>query len=140
MKSNPWLKLLGYFLGPISYLLELATILSAILHNWVDFGILVFVLIANAWIGFHEEAKAESALDALKNTLALKTRCWRSGKLVEVAASDLVPGDVIGLRLGDIVPADCHLLGIDISGDPTQGDLQIDESALTGESLPVSKG
>lgn len=140
VRTNPWIKLLGYFLGPISYLLELATILSAILHNWIDFGILVFVLIANAWIGFHEESKAESALDALKNTLALKTRCWRGGKLVEVSAADLVPGDVIGLRLGDIVPADCYLLGIDITGEPTQGDLQIDESALTGESLPVSKG
>ena len=139
-KSNPLLKLLGYFAGPISYLLELATILSAVLGNWIDFGILVFVLIANAWIGFHEEAKAESALDALKNTLALKTKCWRGGKLVEVNAADLVPGDVIAIRLGDIVPADCHLLGIDISGEPVMGDLQIDESALTGESLPVSKG
>ncbi|KAJ3258619.1 hypothetical protein HK103_003407, partial [Boothiomyces macroporosus] len=140
IKVNPWLKFLGYFLGPISYLLELATIISAILGNWIDFGILVFVLIANAVIGFHEEAKAESALDALKNTLALKTRAWRNGKLVEVEAALLVPGDVIVLRLGDIVPADARLLGIDATGEPVEHDLQIDQSALTGESLPVSKG
>jgi H+-transporting ATPase len=140
VKTNPWLKFLSYFGGPISYLLEIAVILSAWLGNWIDFGILVFVLIANAVIGFHEEAKAESALDALKNTLALKTRAWRNGKLVEVEASLLVPGDVIALRLGDIIPADCRLLGIGVTGEITEGTLQIDQSALTGESLPVSKG
>ncbi|KAJ3250298.1 hypothetical protein HK103_003638, partial [Boothiomyces macroporosus] len=140
VRVNPYLKFLGYFLGPISYLLEIATILSAILGNWIDFGILVFVLIANAVIGFHEEAKAESALDALKNTLALKTRAWRNGKLVEVEAALLVPGDIIILRLGDIVPADARLLGIDATGEVTEGNLQIDQAALTGESLPVSKG
>ena len=139
-KTNALLKLLGYFLGPISYLLELATLISGILGDWIDFGILVFVLIANAWIGFHEEAKAESALDALKNTLAVKSRCVRNGELVQVEANLLVPGDIIAVRLGDIIPADCKLLGIDINGEPTMGDLQIDQSALTGESLPVSKG
>jgi H+-transporting ATPase len=97
-------------------------------------------LIANAVIGFHEEAKAESALDALKNTLALKTRAWRNGKLVEVEANLLVPGDVIALRLGDITPADCRLLGVGVTGEITEGTLQIDQAALTGESLPVSKG
>jgi H+-transporting ATPase len=140
VKVNPWLKLLGYFLGPIAYLLELATILSAVLENWIDFGILVAVLIANAFIGFSEEAKAESALDALKNTLALKTKAWRNGNLVEVEACLLVPGDVIAIRLGDIVPADCRLLCIDVTGEPAHGHLHIDESALTGESLPVQKG
>ncbi|KAJ3302468.1 hypothetical protein HDV03_004956 [Kappamyces sp. JEL0829] len=139
-KTNPWLKFFGYFTGPISYLIEMAVIISGILQDWVDFGILIFVLIANAWIGFHEEAKAESALDALKNTLALKTRCWRNGKLVEVEAALLVPGDVIAIRLGDIIPADCRLLGIDVTGEPTDAHLQIDQSALTGESLPVAKG
>jgi H+-transporting ATPase len=133
------LKFLGYFGGPISYLLELAVLLSAWLGNWIDFGILVFVLIANAVIGFHEEAKAESALEALKNTLALKTKAYRNGSLVEVEAALLVPGDIIALRLGDIVPADCRLLGIDVSGEDTESGLQIDQSALTGESLPVHK-
>lgn len=145
-KSNPYLKFMGYFTGPIAYLLELAAILSAVLavkennDHWIDFGILVFILIANACIGFFEEAKAESALDALKNTLALNTRCWRNGKLVTVEAALLVPGDIIALRLGDIVPADCKLLGIGVTGEQTDADLHIDQSALTGESLPVRKG
>ena len=136
---------MSYFGGPISYLLEISAILSAVLartdpDHWIDFGILVFILIANACIGFFEEAKAESALDALKNTLALNTRAWRNGKLVTVEANLLVPGDVIALRLGDIVPADCRLLGIGVTGEITEGALQIDQSALTGESLPVAKG
>ncbi|KAJ3175448.1 hypothetical protein HK101_010658 [Irineochytrium annulatum] len=139
-KTNPFLKFISYFLGAISYLLEIACILSAVFQDWIDFGILVFVLVANACIGYFEEARAESALDALKNTLALKSRCWRNGKLVEVDSCDLVPGDVIALRLGDIVPADCRLLGIGVTGEITEGTLQIDQAALTGESLPVQKG
>ncbi|KAJ3104510.1 hypothetical protein HDU97_009123 [Phlyctochytrium planicorne] len=139
-RTNPFLKFLSYFLGPISYLLEIATILSGVFGHWIDFGILLFVLIANACIGFFEEARAESALDALKNTLALKSRCWRNGKLVEVDSVDLVPGDIIALRLGDIVPADCQLLGVGVTGEITEGTLLIDQAALTGESLPVAKG
>jgi H+-transporting ATPase len=146
-RTNPWLKFLGYFTGPISYLLEISAVLSMVLailpdgaDHWIDFVILVVILILNAVIGFHEEAKAESALDALKQTLALNTRAWRNGKLVTVEASLLVPGDIIALRLGDIVPADARLLGISITGDPTEGDLHIDQAALTGESLPAVKG
>ncbi|KAI8617600.1 hypothetical protein BC830DRAFT_1166862 [Chytriomyces sp. MP71] len=139
-KTNPFLKFLSYFLGPISYLLEIACILSAVFKDWIDFGILLAVLVINACIGFFEEARAESALDALKNTLALRSRCWRNAKLVEVDSNTLVPGDIIALRLGDIVPADCRLLGIGVTGEQTEGALQIDQSALTGESLPVQKG
>lgn len=93
----------------------------------------------NAIIGYVEEARAESAVDALRQTLALKTRCWREGHLMELDTSCLVPGDVIVLRLGDIVPADAKLLGIDASGADTDGDLLVDQSALTGESLAVRK-
>jgi H+-transporting ATPase len=139
VKTNRIFKFLSYFGGPISYLLEIAAILSAWLGNWIDFGILIFVLITNAVIGFHEEAKADSALEALKDTLALKTRSWRNGQLVDVEASLLVPGDIIAIRLGDIVPADCRLLGIGVNGEKTEGKMQIDQSGLTGESLPVSK-
>ncbi|KAJ3416895.1 hypothetical protein HDV05_007953 [Chytridiales sp. JEL 0842] len=138
-KTNPLLKFLSYFTGAISYLLEVACILSGVFQNWVDFGILLFVLITNACIGYFEEARAESALDALKNTLALRSRCWRNGQLVEVESNLLVPGDVIALRLGDIIPADCRLLGVGVTGEITEGSLQIDQSALTGESLPVHK-
>ncbi|KAJ3064996.1 hypothetical protein HDU98_011606, partial [Podochytrium sp. JEL0797] len=140
VKTNPFLKFLGFFLGPISYLLEIACILSGVFQDWIDFGILLFVLIANACIGFFEEARAESALDALKNTLALRSRVWRNGKLVEVESNTLVPGDIIALRLGDIVPADCRLLGVGVTGEESEGTLQIDQSGLTGESLPVAKG
>jgi H+-transporting ATPase len=139
-KNNLVLKFLSYFAGPISYLLQVAAIIAAIVGSWIDFGILVFVLVFNAIIGFHEEAKAESALEALKNTLALKTRCYRNGSLVEIDASTLVPGDIIIIRLGDIVPADCRLLGIGASGEITESKLHIDQSSLTGESLPVQKG
>ncbi|KAJ3076581.1 hypothetical protein HDU98_002101 [Podochytrium sp. JEL0797] len=139
-KTNPFLKFLSYFLGPISYLLEIACILSGIFEDWIDFGILLGVLIINACIGFFEEARAESALDALKNTLAQKSRVWRNGKLVEVDSNTLVPGDIVALRLGDIIPADCRLLGVGVTGEMSEGTLQIDQSALTGESLPVAKG
>jgi magnesium-transporting ATPase (P-type) len=96
-RTNHILKFLSYFLGSISYLLEVACLLSVIFGDYVDFGILLFVLIANACIGYFEEARAESALDALKNTLAQKSRVWRNSKLVEIDSSLLVPGDIIAL-------------------------------------------
>ncbi|KAG0375933.1 hypothetical protein BGX24_008491, partial [Mortierella sp. AD032] len=139
VKRNPFLKFLGYFTGAIAYLIEVACIISAVVEDWLDFGIILALLIVNACIGFIEEAKAESALDALRQTLALKTRCWRDGHLVELDVNVLVPGDIIVLRLGDIIPADGRLLGIGATGEATEGDLLIDQSALTGESLPVAK-
>jgi len=139
VKRNPVLHFLSFFTGAIAYLIEIAWILSAVTQDWINFGIIGGLLLINAVIGYVEEAKAESALDALKQTLALKTRCWRDSDLVEVEASDLVPGDVIVLRLGDIIPADARLLGIGVTGEATEGDLQVDQSALTGESLPVSR-
>ncbi|KAG0006439.1 hypothetical protein BGZ65_008021, partial [Modicella reniformis] len=138
-KRHPLFKFLSYFTGAIAYLIEIAAICAAIVGDWPDFGIILALLFINATIGFVEEAKAESALDALKQTLALKTRCWRNGHLVELDTSELVPGDVIVLRLGDIVPADGRLLGIGATGETTEGDLLVDQSALTGESLPLAK-
>ncbi|KAG0240433.1 H(+)-ATPase [Mortierella sp. GBAus27b] len=139
VKRNPFLKFLSYFTGAIAYLIEVACIISAVVKDWLDFGIILGLLLVNACIGFIEESKAESALDALRQTLALKTRCWRDGHLVELDVAALVPGDIIVLRLGDIVPADGRLLGIGATGEATEGDLLIDQSALTGESLPVAK-
>ncbi|KAF9186399.1 hypothetical protein BGZ51_002042 [Haplosporangium sp. Z 767] len=139
VKRNPFFKFLSYFTGAIAYLIEIACIISAVVKDWLDFGIILALLLVNACIGFIEESKAESALDALRQTLALKTRCWRDGHLVELNVADLVPGDIIVLRLGDIVPADGRLLGIGATGEATEGDLLIDQSALTGESLPVAK-
>ncbi|CAO3630008.1 unnamed protein product [Cunninghamella blakesleeana] len=138
-KTNPFIKFLMYFTGPISYLIEISCIIAAVVGDWIDFGIILALLLINAVIGYIEEAKAESALDALRQTLALKTRSFRDGKLTEIEVRDLVPGDIIVLRIGDIVPADARLLGLGVNGEPSDAELQIDQSALTGESLPVHK-
>ncbi|KAG0185485.1 hypothetical protein DFQ28_009267, partial [Apophysomyces sp. BC1034] len=138
-RANPFVKFFGYFTGPISYLIEISCVIAAMVGDWIDFGIILGLLIVNAVIGYIEEAKAESALDALRQTLALKTRCWRDGELQEVDVKDLVPGDVIVLRIGDIIPADARLLGLGVNGEQSEAELQIDQSALTGESLPVNK-
>jgi H+-transporting ATPase len=130
-KTHPLLKFLGYFWGPIPWMIEVAAILSAVVRRWPDLFIIVFLLLFNAVIGFWEEHEASNALEALKEQLALKARALRDGKWQEVEARDLVPGDVIRVRLGDIIPADIKLV---------EGDfLSIDQSALTGESLPVNK-
>ncbi|GBC09419.1 hypothetical protein RclHR1_08850002 [Rhizophagus clarus] len=138
-KQNRILKFLSYFQGSIAYLIEITCIVAAIVKDWTDFGIILALLFVNATIGFVEETRAESALDALKQSLALKTRVKRDGKLVELEAAELVPGDIVALRIGDIIPADCRLLGIGISGSETETYLNVDQSALTGESLPVNR-
>lgn len=138
-KTNPFLKFFSYFTGPISYLIEISCVIAAIVGDWIDFGIIMALLFINAIIGYIEEAKAESALDALRQTLALKTRCWRDNELKEVDVKDLVPGDVIVLRIGDIVPADARLLGLGVNGEESEAELMIDQSGLTGESLLVAK-
>ncbi|ORZ38231.1 hypothetical protein BCR44DRAFT_47418 [Catenaria anguillulae PL171] len=140
VKESKLLKFLSYFTGPISYLIEAACIISAILGSWADFGLLLGLLIINACIGFYEEAKAENALEALKGNLASNTRAFRDSNLVEIPTRELVPGDIIILRLGDIIPADCRLLGIGANHQEVDDDLMIDQAALTGESLPVNRG
>ena len=130
-KTNPFLKFLLYFWGPIPWMIEIAVVLSGVVQHWPDFFIILVLLIANATIGFWEERQAGNAIDALKAKLAIKARVKRDGKWITPAASELVPGDVVRLRLGDIVPADARLLG----GD----ELSVDQSALTGESLPATR-
>jgi len=129
-KTNQFLKFLSYFWGPIPWMIEAAVILSAVARHWPDFGIILVLLLANGVVGFWEEREAGSAIEALKAKLAVKARVKRDGKWVTPSARELVPGDVIRLRLGDIVPADARLL----DGDP----VEVDQSALTGESLPAS--
>jgi len=130
-KKSPILKFLSYFWGPIPWMIEAAAILSTIGQRWDDFAIIMLMLLFNAAIGFWEEHKAENALAALKKGLALKARALRDGRWSTIEADDLVPGDIIRVRLGDIVPADVKFL---------EGEyISIDQSALTGESLPVSK-
>jgi H+-transporting ATPase len=130
-QTNPFLKFLTYFWGPIPWMIEAAVILSAVARHWPDFGIILLLLVANAVVGFWEEHQAGNAIAALKAKLAIKARVKRDGEWVTPPARELVPGDVIRLRLGDIVPADARLL----EGDP----IEVDQSALTGESLPVAR-
>jgi H+-transporting ATPase len=130
-KTNEILKFLGYFWGPIPWMIEAAVILSAVARHWPDFGIILLLLVANAVVGFWEEHQAGNAIAALKAKLAIKARVKRDGTWIELAAHELVPGDVVRVCLGDIVPADARLL----AGDP----VEVDQSALTGESLPATR-
>jgi len=130
-KTNLFLKFLSYFWGPIPWMIEAAVILSAVARHWPDFFIILVLLLANAVVGFWEEREAGNAIAALKAKLAVKARVKRDGKWINPASRELVPGDVIRLRLGDIVPADARLL----DGDP----VEVDQSALTGESLPAKR-
>src|SRR5277367_2229492 len=130
-KTNLLLKFLSYFWGPIPWMIEGAVILSGIVGHWPDFFIILLLLAANAVVGFWEEREAGNAIAALKAKLAIKARVKRDGKWINPPARELVPGDVIRMRLGDIVPADARLL----DGDP----VEVDQSALTGESLPAGR-
>ncbi len=130
-KRNPFLKFLSYFWGPIPWMIETAAVLSIVVGHWEDFVIILALLIMNAMVGFWEEYQAENTIGALKEKLALKARVKRDGSWKSVPARGLVPGDRVRLRIGDIVPADAKLL----EGDP----VQVDQSTLTGESLPVTR-
>ena len=130
-KTNPFLKFLTYFWGPIPWMIEGAVILSGVVRHWADFSIILLLLVSNALVGFWEEHQAGNAIAALKAKLAIKAKVKRDGKWITPAARELVPGDVIRVRLGDIVPADARLL----AGDP----VEVDQSALTGESLPATR-
>jgi H+-transporting ATPase len=130
-KVSPLRKFLTYFWGPIPWMIETAAVLSIFIQHWEDFSIIFTLLIVNAVVGFWQEHKADNAIELLKKRLAPKARVLRDGKWSEIPSKELVPGDVVRVRLGDIVPADIKLM---------KGDyLLLDESALTGESLPVEK-
>ncbi|NYI42746.1 HAD-IC family P-type ATPase [Demequina lutea] len=113
-------------------MIEVAVILSGVVGHWPDFFIILVLLVANAVVGYSEERQAGNAIDALKAKLAVTSRVKRDGDWATPPASELVPGDIIRLRLGDIVPADARLL----DGD----EIEVDQSALTGESLPATCG
>jgi H+-transporting ATPase len=113
------------------WMIEAAAIMSIIVKDLVDFIIIIIMLLFNAVLGFWHERQAASALDALKGALAQEAQAFRNGKWGTVLAKTLVPGDIVRIRLGNVAPADVKL---------TEGEyLDVDQSALTGESLPVSK-
>ncbi|KAJ4796603.1 Plasma membrane ATPase [Rhynchospora pubera] len=137
-RENKFLKFLSFMWNPLSWVMEAAAIMAVVLANgggqgpdWQDFVGIICLLIINSTISFIEENNAGNAASALMARLAPKTRVLRDGKWQEQDAAILVPGDVISIKLGDIIPADARLL----EGDP----LKVDQSALTGESLPVTK-
>ena len=130
-KTNLFLKFLSYFWGPIPWMIEGAVILSGLVRHWLDFFIILFLLFSNAVVAFWEEHQAGNEIAALRAKLAVTAKALRDGKWSAPKVAELVPGDVIRVRLGDIVPADARLL----AGDP----IQVDQSALTGESLPATR-
>jgi len=126
-----WHRLFRRFWGPIPWMIEAAAILSAVVQKWDDFIIISIMLLVNAGLDFFQEHRALNALKSLKQRLKAEIIVLRDGQFKTIPARELVPGDVIKLRIGNIIPADVQLL---------QGDyLSVDQSALTGESLPVNK-
>ncbi len=130
-RHSPVLEFLSYFWGPIPVMIEIAAALSGYLQHWPDVGVILALLIMNGLVGFSEEHQASNAVAALKRQLAVKASVKREGHWTEIAARELVPGDLVRLHIGAIVPADARLL----DGDP----ISVDQSALTGESLPVDR-
>lgn len=128
-RSVVW-EFLSRFWGPIPWMIEAALILTAVTTRWADFGIILALLLLNGVVGFWEEHQASGAIAALKQRLARKAQVQRDGEWITIAAAELVPGDLVRIGRGEIVPAD---------GNVVDGDAEADESALTGESLPVAK-
>jgi H+-transporting ATPase len=132
-KEESWLhRLFRRFWGPIPWMIEVAAILSAVAQRWEDFSVIIFMLLVNAFVDFYQESKALNAIAVLKKKLARKALVLREGEWKSIDAKEIVPDDIIKIKIGDVVPADCRLLG---GGEF----LQVDQSALTGESLPVNK-
>jgi len=130
-KRGPLMRFMLQFHNVLIYVLLAAAVVTALLQEWVDSMVIFGVTIVNALIGFIQEGKAEKSLDSIRSMLAPKAVILRDGKRTTFEAENLVPGDVVLLKPGDKVPADLRLF--------ETSDLQVDESALTGESVPVSK-
>lgn len=126
-----WTQLFGHLWGPIPWMIEAAALLSALVGDWTDFGIITTLLVVNGLVGFWEEHQAGNAIEALRSQLAPLARVKRDGQWGTIPAQEVVPGDLLHLRSGDIIPADGLQIG--------SAAIEVDQSALTGESLPVKK-
>ncbi|GBQ02743.1 plasma-membrane proton-efflux P-type ATPase [Streptomyces spongiicola] len=124
------LEFLSHFWGPIPWMIEAALVLTAVTRRWLDFAIILALLLLNGLVGFWEEHQARGAIAALRKRLAKVAQVKRDGQWTTLPASELVPGDLVRVVRGQVVPAD---------GTVVEGEGEVDESALTGESLPVAK-
>ena len=129
-KTNPTLAFAKKFWGLTAWMLEMAIVLSFILGNYLDLYIITALLLVNAVLGFVQEQQATRAVKALKQKLQLQARVLRDGLWSTISASDLVPGDIIRIRSGDLVPSDLKIMDTEIT---------VDQSAITGESMPLEK-
>lgn len=129
-KQHTWLLFLHKFWAPVPWMLEVTLVLEGILGKWPEAIIIALLLLFNAVLGFSQERKAQGALTLLKQKLRITARACRDGQWCSLPAADLVPGDMVHVRVGDIVPADLTL---------SDGQILIDQSALTGESMPVDR-
>ncbi len=130
-RTGPLIRFLLQFHQPLIYILIAAGVVTAALGEWVDSSVIFGVVIVNAVVGFIQEAKAERAIESLMTMMTTQTVVIRDGETLNIPSVELVPGDIVLLQSGDKVPADLRLF--------VSRELQIDESALTGESIPVSK-
>ncbi len=128
---GPLMRFLLQFHNPLIYILNIAVIVTLVLHEYVDAAVIFGVVLVNAIVGYVQEAKAVSAIEALSQSMTTTATVVREGEAVEIPATEIVPGDLVLLQAGDKVPADLRLM--------RSRDLRIDESALTGESVPVEK-
>jgi H+-transporting ATPase len=131
VSSNPVLDALGKFWAPVPCMLELVIAVELFLRNRVEAAVIAVLLVFNAALGFFRENRSKATLRALRSRLALVASVHRDGQWTQVPAADLVPGDVVKLSLGGIVPADAKIIA---------GSVLLDQSMLTGESVPVEAG
>ncbi|HQP30643.1 MAG TPA: HAD-IC family P-type ATPase, partial [Deltaproteobacteria bacterium] len=129
--KGPLLRFLLQFHQPLIYILLAAAIITALLQEWVDSGVIFGVVLVNALIGFIQEAKAVKAMEALAKTMVTEATVIRAGEKRRISSTEVTVGDIVLLQSGDKVPADMRLI--------SARDLRADESALTGESVPVEK-
>lgn len=136
-KTPMWKRFFEQMADPMVIMLLVAAVISVVTSfiqgepEWADAAIILSVVILNSILGVIQEAKSEQALAALQEMSAAQSKVIRDGKLVHMASSDLVPGDIVLLEAGDSVPADCRVL--------ESASMKIEEAALTGESVPVEK-